>query len=1680
VLAGQPVGFAVGAGGSPAPTCQWQESTNSGSTWSNLTDGNGIKGSATGFLSIESAPVSLSGAQFRAVETNSAGSATSTPVTLTVTSLPGGVVAAYDFITEAGAGPGSENGPGATAQFHSPGGVVSDGNGNVYVADTENEEIRRIDSSGNVSTFAGSALNWGASDGTGSAAQFAGPSDIAIDSAGNLYVADSGSNSVRKITPSAVVTTLAGLPAESGLIIGAAPSGDADGTGSTASFNLPTGVAVDSSGNVYVADTSNCSIRKITPAGVVTTLAGSRQSAGSADGTGSAASFNGPTGVAVDASGNVYVADQQNDTIRKVTPSGVVTTLAGAAGEPGYADGTGSAARFNLPSRVAVDAAGNLFVPDTNNGVIREITPAGVVTTVVLGSQPVFDRPGGISIGSSGTIYVTDTGDGLIRSVTLPSTVTTLAGGGSSPGSTDGAAADMRFSQPEELAADVAGNVYVCDVSNNTIRRITAAGVGSTLAGDPGIAGSADGTGSAARFSGPAGVAADTLGNVYVADSGNQTIRKIAPGGIVTTLAGLAGVAGGANGTGSQGLFYAPNHLAIDQSGNLYTIDYFGVRKITPQGVVTTVVEDTSLPELPEGVSVDASGNLYLSTAYSGTIVKVSPTGTQTILAGSSQRGDSDGTGSAASFGSPEDLAGDTAGNLFVIDYGNSQVRKVSPAGVVTTIGGGQNSMAGTSDGIGSAATFSELGGVAVDQVGNVYVTDLVNNKVIRASVLAATPLSLTSQPQDLVVNAGQNATFQVGASGTGPISYQWQVRPLGASSWSSLSDGGAYSGSASAALQVTAATVALNGAQFQCVVTGPLATATSNTAQFTVEGAPAIATGPASQTQAAGGEVTFSVAPEGYPLPTFQWQFDGTNIAGATDATLTLPDVQASNAGTYDVVVTNADGSVTSGGAALTVTPAAPYSPTQAVYSVDPTFTPAIPGIPQAVAAQSDGKVLVAEPATFTSGSYSQYGLVRLDTNGSLDTTYVTYPNPFTNSGGSSFEAIDLQSDGSALVIYSEDQLAAGASADITSTGAWNPSYVNPSSGGVTLTGGDSLNLGIFNNTLTVTIFNPDQTVANSYPVVLASNSQGAAGPKYTSVITAALPSGQILVAATSFVSIGTAVFYRNETVLLRLLPDGSLDPSFPMVDLTGDNVWGDAVVALFPDSSGTHIYTESRGSFLGGSSQVQFNRLNSDGSADPTYTPVTVLTYANTVQEPLSTFVLNSDGSFLLLAPPQTPGTTYAINQYDTNGVQDPSFSLQLVSADFTKTDYLQPIVGFDQEQNGDILVWGNFSTLNGVALPGLARLVPSTVVSASSQTAGAGSSLTLSASTALANATYQWQLNGAAIPGATSPTLALPNIGTTQAGAYTAVITSGTTTFTTQPADVSVTNDAWLSNLSARAYVAPATGAADVLIAGFVVSGPTQKSVLVRGDGPSLSGFGVSGALADPTVGLYTSATTMIGTTTDGWSPGLSSLFSEVGAFPLAAGSKDTALQNDFSPGNYTVIVNSASSQDGVALAELYDADAGAPSTRLVNLSARAYVGTGSNVLIGGFEISGKTSETVLIRAVGPGLASYGLTSGTLAKPILQVFDTGSAEGETAPRLIASIQGWGSAPTPGNSPVAAGVQPATAAAMAQVGAFSLASGSADGAMILTLPPGGYTAEVSGADGGLGVALVEIYEVP
>lgn len=322
--------------------------------------------------------------------------------------------------------------------------------------------------------LAGAAGSPGATNGTGGSARFNGPTAIALDPGGIRYIADTANHLIRRIQINGAANALAG---------GAGVSGSTDATGTAARFNLPAGIAVASDRTVFVADTGNHTIRKISAAGVVTTLAGSAGLAGAIDAGAGSARFSSPTGLTLDVSGNLYVCDTGNHTIRKITPEGTVSTIAGSPGLTGTADANGGAARFNAPRGVTIDASGNLYVADTGNHAIRRIATNGDVTT--------FAGLPGIA------------------------------------GATDATGGSARFNSPRAITIDASGTIHVADSGNHTIRKITPAAVITTVAGLAGTSGSTVGNGSAARFSNPSGIAASSNGiNIYVADTDNHTIRR--------------------------------------------------------------------------------------------------------------------------------------------------------------------------------------------------------------------------------------------------------------------------------------------------------------------------------------------------------------------------------------------------------------------------------------------------------------------------------------------------------------------------------------------------------------------------------------------------------------------------------------------------------------------------------------------------------------------------------------------------------------------------------------------------------------------------------------------------------------------------------------------------------------------------------------------------------------------------------------------------------------------------------------------------------------------------------------------------------------------------------------------------------------------------------------------------
>jgi len=870
-------------------------------------------------------------------------------------------------------------------------------------------------------------------------------------------------------------------------------------------------------------------------------------------------------------SASAYIPAQTGDQV--VTTNQLATFFVVGAGQP-------------LPTyqwqRMASGTSGWVNLSDSGNY-------SGTLTTMMVVS--------GTSSSMTGDQFqclVTNSG-GTVTSTPAALTVntlgvTTLAGWPGSSGRANGTGRAARFANAGGLRTDTSGNVYVSDSSNYAIRKVTPGGVVTTVAGIPGKMGSADGPAASATFAGVGGVAVDSAGNIFVADSGNYTIREISTSGTVSTVAGVAGIRGDVDGTGTQARLYDPQNLAIDSANNIYVSDGEGnvVRKVTEGGVVTTIAgsgvqgysDGTGTAASfndPTGISVDLSGNIYVADYGNNIVRKVTPAGVVTTIAGSVlHAGSSDGTGPVASFNGPAGVGVDSSGNVYVADSGNDTIRKIDPTGFVTTVAG-QAGVPEATDGLAANARFNTPGDVTIDSTGIVYVADALNSTIRRIIPGLNSAPFFTVQPTSVTVGAGSSATFAAGTAGAEPVS--------------------------------------------------------------------------------------------------FQWSFNGAAIAGATAPSYTIANAQPSDAGSYTLTITNAEGAATSSAATLTI-----------------------------------GSVVTA-------------------------------------------------------------------------------------------------------------------------PVITAQ------------------PAG---------------------------------------------------------------------GSLQGGSYTLS----------------VTV-----------------------------SGGSSY----------------------------------------------------------------------------------------------TYQWLLGGVAIAGATGSSYTA-----TSPGSYTVSITDSSGTTLSSAAVVG--NQGRLINISSRAIVQ--TGSA-ITIAGFVIDGApgAQKQVLIRGVGPTLVNFNITGFLAAPTIELLNSSQTAIASNT-GWGTAanaaqIATITSTLGSFTLPTGSADSVILTSLAPGSYTVEMSGVGATTGIGLVEVYETNTSDPST-LVNISTRAQVGTGSDILIAGFVVSGSAPVKVLIRAVGPTLGTFNV-SGVLAQPVLTVF-------QGANNQIGTNTGWGNQANPNQ----------VASVAASLNAFALPAGSADSALVMTLSPGTYTAQVSGVNGTTGIALVEVYQAP
>ena len=594
-----------------------------------------------------------------------------------------------------------------------------DGSGNLYIADTLNHRIRKVDTAtGNISTVAGTGSPGSGGDGgAATSATLNRPFGVALDSSGNLYIADAANHRIRKVDTSGNISTVAGTGTQS-------DSGDG-GAATSATLSFPQGVALDSSGNLYIADYFSHRVRKVdATTGNISTVAGTGASGSGGDGgAATSAMLNNPEGVAADGSGNLYIADGGNHRIRKVdATTGIISTVAGTGAFGSSGDGgAATSARLSFPRGIALDSSGNLYIADLTSRVRKVDATTGNISTVVgvaggfggdggAATSARLNSPRGVAVDGSGNLYIADTGNHRIRKVDTSGNISTTAGAGAS--GDGGAATSATLSFPEGVALDGSGNLYIADSFNHRIRKVDAAtGNISTVAGT-GISGfsSDGGAATSATLSFPEGVVLDGSGNLYIADAANNRIRKVdATTGNISTVAGTGTAgSGGDGGTATAATLNRPSGVALDGVGNLYIAEYFGsrIRKVdAATGNISTVAgtgtfgfggdggaATSATLSYPFGVALDSAGNLYIADAFNHRIRKVdAATGNISTVAGTgtSGFGGDGGAATSATLSSPQGVALDGSGNLYIADTTNRRIRKVDTSGTISTVAGG-------------------------------------------------------------------------------------------------------------------------------------------------------------------------------------------------------------------------------------------------------------------------------------------------------------------------------------------------------------------------------------------------------------------------------------------------------------------------------------------------------------------------------------------------------------------------------------------------------------------------------------------------------------------------------------------------------------------------------------------------------------------------------------------------------------------------------------------------------------------------------------------------------------------------------------------------------------------------------------------------------------------------------
>jgi sugar lactone lactonase YvrE len=1356
--------------------------------------------------------------------------------------------------------------------------------------------------------------------------------------------------------------------------------------GTTGQLSTLAGVAVDGVGNIYIAENYAYTIRKVTSTGVVTTLAGAGGMFGSADGAGDAARFGGPQGLAVDGAGNVFVADRGNHTIRKITGDGVVSTVAGTAGSYGSADGTGSAARFYFPAAVAVDSEGNVFVADGGNHTIRKITGAGVVTT--------------------------------------------LAGTAGSSGSADGTGGTARFFGPNGVAVDRTGNLYVADTGNLTIRKITGSGMVTTLAGMAGGFGSADGAGGAARFKFPAGLAVDREGNLYVTETGNYLIRRITSDGVVTTLAGMAGFSGAADGSGSVAKFAVPVAVAVDGAGTLYVADNLTIREGVP---ATTGLARFATQPVDQAVLVDGGARF-----------------------------------------------------MVLIDAADEPTLRWQ---VSTDGGGAWANVSDTAAYAGAATNVLTLVNSTLAMTGRQFRCVAANASGTAVSQTATLTVSQTLPAFQLQpVSAGAvrrgNLSFRVEVTGAPVPTLQWQLSTNGGGTWTDLldqtiyrDDAINYTGTKTPTLGLSGVLPAADGNQYRCVATNGAGSTISAVATLTfypppanddfanaplITGTNAVVTGTTLGSTMESNEPDFT----GYfASPSIWWKWVAPVRGSAVldpSGSSSLASLAVYTGSSLNALTLVAPGSGSSGSAGLPVSfvtvagttywirvKASNVVPGSIVLNVALTeyVLPSFTTQPAGITAMIDGGASFSAAATGVpvptlrwqvsyNGGANWFDLSNANPYSGVTTGTLAIAAPLwsltegylyrcvaTSAAGTTASNAALLTVNEAPNFYqnpTNQAATAGYNATFTAgfRGLPKPALrwqVSTDSGGTWVNLGDSAPYaGTTTDTLSLT---GASLAMNAYQYrCVATNGSGTATSNAATLAVVPLATNDDFAQAILLPgSVAHATGSNVATTKQSGEPDHAGNPG-------GHSVWwrwvAPAVGQVALDTAGTSFANLL--AVYSGNTVDELTSVAASSSYGPTG---------------------GGGGGGVVVYP--DPG---AINALGFNAVGG--------------TTYWIAVDGYG----------GNTGVLT-LNLTFTAAVASTFTTQPLSQTVMAGGRTTFTAAAGGTPVPFlQWQVSSDG--GGTwsdiryeppysrlsNDTLTISGVSAEMAGyQYRCVATNIAGPVASNAATLNVVFSSRVVNLSVRS----AAGAgSQTLIVGFVMVGEGNKALLLRGIGPTLSTQGVAAPLADPGLRLLNSIGGAAVATNDDWggSGAMAANFAALGAFALPADSKDAALYQVIPSGLYSLHLV-ANAGTGVALAEFYDGDMAEGTAKVVNVSARTQVGTGENVLIAGFVIAGNGPKAILLRGLGPSLAPAGVT-GELVDPQIYLFGSNG--------LIGSNDNWG------------GTQ-ALKDAFAATGAGALISDtSKDAALLVTLQPGVYSAQVSGVGGTTGVGLVEIFLMP